>query len=106
MNQLIKQYIHFKGKSRNALVFMRVGDFFETFNNDAVIASEVCGLTITHRDNIQIAGIPYHSIDGYLKKLIQAGYRVALCEQIEKPTDKVIKRDIVRITEQSITPVI
>ncbi len=80
-----------------------MGDFYETFYEDAGICSRVCGLTLTSRskgDNpIPLAGVPYHAVDGYLKKMLQAGYKVAVCEQVEDPkTAKgVVKRDVVRI---------
>ena len=101
----IKQRNHFKDKHPDTIILMKMGDFYEAFDDDAVILHEVVGLTLTSRSGVKMAGLPYHSIEGYLEKLVQAGHRVALCEQVQKPTDKVIKRDIVRITKSSITPV-
>jgi len=99
----MKQFATFKDKYPDCVLFFRMGDFYETFYEDARICSKVLGITLTSRskgDNvIPLAGVPYHAVDGYLKKMLQAGYRVAVCEQVEDPkTAKgVVKRDIVRI---------
>jgi len=100
----MKQFYHFKGKYPDAILFFRMGDFYETFYDDAKVCSKVLGLTLTSRskadDNpVPLAGVPYHAVDGYLKKMIQAGYKVAVCEQVEDPkTAKgLVKRDVVRI---------
>jgi len=99
----MKQFAKFKAKYPDCILFFRMGDFYETFYEDAKTCSRVCGLTLTSRskgDNpIPLAGVPYHAVDGYLKKMLQAGYRVAVCEQVEDPkTAKgVVKRDVVRI---------
>ena len=99
----MKQFHQFKKKYSDAILFFRMGDFYETFYDDARTCSQVLGLTLTSRskgDNpIPLAGLPYHAVDGYLKKMLQAGYKVAVCEQVEDPkTAKgVVKRDVVRI---------
>jgi len=99
----MKQLSKFKQKYPDCVLFFRMGDFYETFYDDAKICSRICGLTLTSRskgDNpIPLAGVPYHAVDGYLKKMLQAGYKVAVCEQVEDPrTAKgVVKRDVVRI---------
>jgi DNA mismatch repair protein MutS len=99
----MKQFHKFKQKYPDAILFFRMGDFYETFYEDAKICSKVLGLTLTSRSKganpIPLAGVPYHAVDGYLKKMLQAGYRVAVCEQVEDPkTAKgVVKRDVVRI---------
>jgi DNA mismatch repair protein MutS len=99
----MKQFHHFKKKYPDAILFFRMGDFYETFYEDARICSKVLGLTLTSRskaDNpIPLAGVPFHAVDGYLKKMIQAGYKVAVCEQVEdaKKAKGVVKRDVVRI---------
>ncbi len=99
----MKQFHHFKQKYPDAILFFRMGDFYETFYDDAVVCSRVLGLTLTSRSKgsnpIPLAGLPYHAVDGYLKKMLQAGYKVAVCEQVEDPkTAKgVVKRDVVRI---------
>jgi DNA mismatch repair protein MutS len=99
----MKQFHQFKKKYPDAILFFRMGDFYETFYDDARTCSQVLGLTLTSRnkgDNpIPLAGVPYHAVDGYLKKMLQAGYKVAVCEQIEDPkTAKgVVERDVIRI---------
>ena len=99
----MKQFHHFKAKHPDCILFFRMGDFYETFYDDAVTCSKVCGLTLTSRSKgnnpIPLAGVPYHAVDGYLKKMLEAGYKVAVCEQVEDPkTAKgVVKRDVVRI---------
>jgi DNA mismatch repair protein MutS len=99
----MKQFHHFKEKYPDAILFFRMGDFYETFYEDAQTCSRVLGLTLTSRSKganpIPLAGLPYHAVDGYLKKMLQAGFKVAVCEQVEDPkTAKgVVKRDVVRI---------
>jgi len=99
----MKQFHQFKRKYPDCILFFRMGDFYETFYEDAEVCSRVCGLALTSRskgDNpIPLAGVPYHAVEGYLKKMLQAGYKVAVCEQVEDPkTAKgLVKRDIVRI---------
>jgi len=99
----MRQFVTFKRKYPDCILFFRMGDFYETFYDDAKTCSKVLGLTLTSRskaDNpIPLAGVPYHAVDGYLKKMLQAGYRVAVCEQVEDPKKAkgVVKRDIVRI---------
>jgi len=99
----MKQFHHFKEKYPDAILFFRMGDFYETFYKDAEICSKVLGLTLTSRSKganpIPLAGVPFHAVDGYLKKMLQAGYKVAVCEQVEKPKDAVgvVKRDVTRV---------
>ena len=100
----MRQFHHFKAKHPDCILFFRMGDFYETFYEDAKTCSKVLGLTLTSRDKgstnpIPLAGVPYHAVDGYLKKMLQAGYRVAVCEQVEDPKKArgVVKRDVVRI---------
>ncbi len=99
----MKQYMQYKQKYADCILFFRMGDFYETFYEDARTYSQVLGLTLTSRnkgDNpVPLAGVPYHAIDGYIKKMLQAGYKVAICEQIENPKQAkgVVKRDVVRI---------
>ncbi len=104
LSPAMRQFHHFKGKHPDCILFFRMGDFYETFYEDAKTCSRVLGLTLTSRDKnsespVPLAGVPYHAIDGYLKKMLQAGFRVAVCEQMEDPkTAKgVVKRDVVRI---------
>jgi DNA mismatch repair protein MutS len=99
----MKQFHHFKQKHPDAILFFRMGDFYETFYEDAQICSSVLGLTLTSRSKgenpVPLAGVPFHAVDGYIKKMIDAGYKVAVCEQVEDPKKAigVVKRDVVRI---------
>ncbi|MBN1765037.1 MAG: DNA mismatch repair protein MutS [Sedimentisphaerales bacterium] len=99
----MRQYQHFKGQYPEAILFFRMGDFYETFYEDAKICSQVLGIALTSRNKgenpIPLAGIPYHAIDGYLHKMIKAGYKVAICEQMEDASQAkgVVKRDVVRL---------
>lgn len=86
----MKQYIEMKGKHPDAVLLFRVGDFYETFSEDAITASEILGLTLTRRANgskqsVELAGFPHHALDTYLPKLIRAGERVAICDQLTVP---------------------
>jgi DNA mismatch repair protein MutS len=100
----MKQFNQIKAKYPDAILLFRVGDFYETFGEDAVKASSCLGITLTKRGNgaageIPLAGIPYHSLDNYLSKLVKAGYRVAICEQLEDPkmTKTIVKRGVTEI---------
>lgn len=90
---LIKQYEDMKKKHPDAVLLFRCGDFYECFADDAVVASDVLGITLTRRANgksksIELAGFPHHALDTYLPKLIRAGHRVAICEQLDEPKRK------------------
>ena len=100
----MRQYVEQKKRVGDAVLLFRMGDFYETFYEDAKTCSLVLGLTLTSRGKsgdtpIPLAGLPYHAIDGYLKKMIQAGFKVAVCEQVEDPKKAigVVKRDVVRV---------
>ena len=86
----MKQYASIKSQYADALLLFRVGDFYETFSEDAVEVSKILGIILTKRangsSNVELAGFPYHSLNTYLPKLVQAGYRVAICDQLEKPS--------------------
>jgi DNA mismatch repair protein MutS len=104
LSPAMRQFQQFKQKYPDCILFFRMGDFYETFYEDAKTCSRVLGLTLTSRDKgsanpVPLAGVPWHAVDGYLKKMLQAGFRVAVCEQVEDPkTAKgVVKRDVVRI---------
>ncbi len=105
----MKQYFDIKTKHPDAILLFRVGDFYETFGEDAVTASSVLGIVLTARNNggvdVELAGFPYHSLDTYLPKLIRAGFRVAICEQLEKPSKekKIVKRGVTEIITPGIT---
>ncbi len=109
MTPLMEQYYTMKSKHPDALLLYRVGDFYETFGEDAKITSTVLGIVLTKRNNggsdIELAGFPYHALDAYLPKLVRAGYRVALCEQLEKPSKgkKIVKRGITDVITPGIT---
>ncbi len=101
---LMKQYYAVKAKHPDAILLFRVGDFYETFGEDAIHASEILGITLTRRANgaasfVELAGFPYHALDTYLPKLVRAGQRVAICEQLEDPklTKKIVKRGITEL---------
>lgn len=101
---LMKQYYAIKAKHQDAILLFRVGDFYETFGEDAVAAAKVLGIILTKRHNgsaseIELAGFPHHSLDTYLPKLVRAGYRVAICDQLEKPSKekKIVKRGVTEL---------
>jgi DNA mismatch repair protein MutS len=86
------------GLPANTLLFFRLGDFYELFNEDAKCASKFLGLTLTHRQGAPMAGVPYHAANGYIKKLLEGGWRVAICDQLEAPTPgKIVRRALTRI---------
>lgn len=100
----MKQHKDIKAKYPDAVLLFRVGDFYETFNEDAHIASRVLGITLTKRSNgsasaVDLAGFPHHSLDTYLHKLVKAGYRVAICDQLEDPklTKGIVKRGVTEL---------
>ena len=103
------QYFNLKSKHPDAILLFRVGDFYETFGEDAVKAADVLGIVLTSRNNggsdIPLAGFPYHSVDVYLPKLVRAGFRVAICEQLEKPSKekKILKRGVTDIITPGLT---
>lgn len=101
---LMTQYVEMKKKHPDAVLLFRVGDFYETFSDDAIAASEILGITLTRRANgkaayVELAGFPHHALDTYLPKLVRAGKRVAICEQLEDPklTKKLVKRGITEL---------
>lgn len=101
---LMKQYLEMKKKHPDAILLFRVGDFYETFSDDAITASQILGITLTRRANgsaqsVELAGFPHHALDTYLPKLVRAGKRVAICEQLEDPkmTKKLVKRGITEL---------
>lgn len=107
---LMKQYIEMKQKHPDAILLFRVGDFYETFSDDAIAASEILGITLTKRANgyaatVELAGFPHHALDTYLPKLVRAGRRVAICEQLEDPklTKTLVKRGITELVTPGVT---
>lgn len=108
-NDFLKSFQDVKKKHPDAIVLMRVGDFYETFSDDAVAISDILGITLTRRANgkvgnyVELAGFPHHALDCYLPKLVRAGRRVAICEQIESPLIQRKMRSKTALTEL-ITP--
>ena len=101
---LMRQYMEVKNNYNDAIVLFRMGDFYETFNNDAKIVAKTLGIVLTKRSNgaasdVPLAGFPYHSLDNYLHKLVNAGYRVAICEQVEDPklAKGIVKREVIEV---------
>jgi DNA mismatch repair protein MutS len=107
---LMTQYYKVKEQYPETILLFRIGDFFETFEDDAKVASKVLGITLTKRsngkaDNVPLAGFPHHAIDSYLPKLVRAGYRVAICEQMENPkfAKGIVKREVVEIVTPGVS---
>lgn len=107
---LMKQYKAIKGKYPDALLLFRVGDFYETFGSDAVKTASILGIVLTKRHNgsageVELAGFPHHSLDNYLPKLVRAGLRVAVCDQLEVPdsTKKIVKRGVTELVTPGVT---
>ena len=103
---MMRQFYDLKAKHPDALLLFRCGDFYETYAEDAAIAAEILGITLTRRNNgkegaaaTEMAGFPYHALDSYLPKLVRAGKRVAICDQLEDPklTKKLVKRGITEL---------
>ncbi|MCD6596120.1 MAG: DNA mismatch repair protein MutS, partial [Bacteroidales bacterium] len=106
----MKQYNSIKAKHPDAILLFRVGDFYETFGEDAIKAAEILGITLTRRANgsasfVELAGFPHHAVDKYLPKLVRAGQRVAICEQLEDPklTKKIVKRGITELVTPGVS---
>ncbi len=107
---LMKQYFEIKSKHPDAILLFRVGDFYETFSDDAIAASEILGITLTRRANgsassVELAGFPHHALDTYLPKLVRAGKRVAICDQLEDPkqTKTLVKRGITELVTPGVS---
>ena len=106
----MRQFIEIKKQHPDAILLFRVGDFYETFSDDAIIASEILGITLTRRANgaaqfVELAGFPHHALDTYLPKLVRAGKRVAICDQLEDPktTKKLVKRGITELVTPGVS---
>lgn len=107
---LMKQYLSIKSKHPDAILLFRVGDFYETFSQDAIKTSEILGITLTRRANgaasfVELAGFPHHALDTYLPKLVRAGQRVAICEQLEDPkfAKTIVKRGITELVTPGVS---
>ncbi len=110
LTPMMKQFLDLKAKHPDAVMLFRCGDFYETYSTDAVIASEILGITLTKRANgkgktVEMAGFPHHALDTYLPKLIRAGKRVAICDQLEDPklTKKLVKRGITELVTPGVS---
>ena len=111
LTPMMKQFLDLKAKHPDAVMLFRCGDFYETYSTDAVVASEILGITLTKRNNgkagqtIEMAGFPHHALDTYLPKLIRAGKRVAICDQLEDPklTKKLVKRGITELVTPGVS---
>ena len=104
LTPMMKQYFELKAKHPDAVMLFRCGDFYETYSEDAIVAAEILGITLTKRANgqakhVEMAGFPFHALDTYLPKLVRAGKRVAICDQLEDPklTKKLVKRGITEL---------
>jgi len=110
---MLQQYMEIKAVHENAILFYRMGDFYEMFFDDAVVAAKILGITLTSRSSkndankIPMCGIPHHAVSSYLAKLVKAGHRVAVCEQVEDPRQvqagKIVKREVVRVVTPGVT---
>jgi DNA mismatch repair protein MutS len=107
---MMKQFLDLKAKHPDAVMLFRCGDFYETYSDDAVVASDILGITLTKRANgqgktVEMAGFPHHALDTYLPKLIRAGKRVAICDQLEDPktTKKLVKRGITELVTPGVS---
>ena len=110
LTPMMKQFLDLKAKHPDAVMLFRCGDFYETYSTDAIVASEILGITLTKRANgkgktVEMAGFPHHALDTYLPKLIRAGKRVAICDQLEDPklTKKLVKRGITELVTPGVS---
>ncbi|MFV0588317.1 DNA mismatch repair protein MutS [Bacteroides reticulotermitis] len=110
LTPMMKQFLDLKAKHPDAVMLFRCGDFYETYSTDAIIASEILGITLTKRANgkektVEMAGFPHHALDTYLPKLVRAGKRVAICDQLEDPklTKKLVKRGITELVTPGVS---
>ena len=107
---LMDQYLQIKAKHRDKILLYRMGDFYETFYEDAKLLAKILGIALTKRAHgksadVPLAGFPYHALDNYLHKLVQAGHRVAICEQTEDPRQAkgIVKRDVIEVVTPGAT---
>ena len=99
LTPMMQQYVEIKANYKDYILFYRLGDFYEMFNEDAMVASKELELTLTSRAGTPMCGVPHHSAEGYIKKLIDKGFKVAICEQTTDPalSKGLVERDIVRL---------
>ena len=110
LTPMMKQFLELKAKHPDAILLFRCGDFYETYSTDAIVASDILGITLTKRANgkdkqLEMAGFPYHALDTYLPKLVRTGRRVAICDQLEDPklTKKLVKRGITELVTPGVS---
>ncbi len=110
MTPMLQQYLEIKAQHPDAILFYRMGDFYEMFFDDAEVAAKVLGITLTSRskddaNKVPMCGVPFHAVSGYLSKMIKAGYRVAICEQVEDPKEAkgIVKREVIRVVSPGVT---
>ncbi len=97
-----QQYLSLKKQYADCILLFRLGDFYETFDDDAKTVAKVCDVVLTSRpvgndQRVPLAGVPYHSVDGYIARLIEAGYRVAIAEQVSEPGQGLVEREVRRV---------
>jgi len=97
-----QQYLSMKAAHPDCILFFRLGDFYETFDDDAKVVARVCDVVLTSRpvgndQRVPLAGVPYHSVDGYIARLVEAGYRVAVAEQMSEPGKGLVEREVTRV---------
>jgi len=102
MTPMRKQYLSIKAEHPDCVLFFRMGDFYETFDDDAKILADVCDVVLTSRpvgneERIPLAGVPHHSVDGYIARLIKAGHKVAIAEQVSEPGKGLVQREVRRV---------
>ncbi|RJX22171.1 MAG: DNA mismatch repair protein MutS [Desulfobulbus sp.] len=111
MTPMLQQYLEIKGQNQDAILFYRMGDFYEMFFDDAVTAAKVLGITLTSRSSkeeenkVPMCGVPFHAVSGYLARMVKAGFRVAICEQTEDPKQAkgIVKREVIRVVTPGVT---
>lgn len=100
-----RQYLSLKSEHPDCILFFRLGDFYETFDDDAKVVARVCDVVLTSRPvgndvRVPLAGVPYHSVDGYIARLIEAGYKVAIAEQVSEPGNGLVERAVQRVVSK------
>ena len=105
-----QQYLSLKAQHPDSILLFRLGDFYETFDDDAKTVAKVCNVVLTSRPvgndiRVPLAGVPYHSVDYYLKRLVDNGYRVAIAEQISEPGKGLVEREVQRVVNRSLVKI-
>ncbi|MGB9892979.1 MAG: DNA mismatch repair protein MutS, partial [Candidatus Saccharicenans sp.] len=99
LTPMMGQYHRIKAQYRDCLLFFRLGDFYEMFFEDAYLGSSILGIALTSRQNVPMCGVPFHAVNSYLARLLRAGHKVAICEQVEDPKQAkgVVKREVIKV---------